>query len=58
MSWPRTKKKLSIVAYCVITVAAFFFTAQAGRSLGYWQSETPDEMYRVFYNGIIEISHP
>lgn len=58
MGLPRTKKKLSIIAYCVITVAAFFFAAQAGRSFNYWQSETSDEMYRFLYNGIADIGHP
>jgi len=58
MAWPRTNKSLSIAAYCVITVAAFFFAAQAGRSLGYWQSETPAATYSFLYNGIANIGHP
>jgi polyferredoxin len=58
MGWPRTKASLSPIAYGVITVAAFFFAAQAGRSLGYWQSQTPPAMYRVFYHGIAKIVHP
>jgi len=58
MGWPRTNKGLSIVAYCVITIASFFFAAQVCRLLGYWQSETPDAMYRFLYNGITDIGHP
>lgn len=58
MGWPRTKARLSPVAYGVITVAAFFFTAQAGRSLGYWQPETPDWAYVSLYSKIAEIEHP
>lgn len=58
MGWPRTKKRLSIVAYCVITVAAFFFAAQAGRTLDYWQSDTPDWAYKNLYSRIAQIEHP
>ncbi len=58
MGWPRTKWRLSPVAYGVITVAAFFFTAQAGRSLGYWQSDTSDWVYMTLYSRIAEIEHP
>jgi len=58
MGWPRTKLRLSPVAYGVITVAAFFFTAQAARSLGYWQSDTPDWAYMSLYSRIAEIEHP
>jgi polyferredoxin len=58
MGWPRTRASLSLIAYGVITVAVFFFAAQAARSLGYWRSETPAAMYRVLYNGIAEIGHP
>jgi polyferredoxin len=58
MGWPRTKWRLSPVAYGVLTVAAFFFTAQAGRSLGYWQSDTPDWAYMSLHSRIAEIEHP
>ncbi len=58
MGWPRTKARLSPAAYGVITVAAFFFAAQIGRSFGYWRSETPDSMYKILHNRIAEISHP
>lgn len=58
MGWPWTKWRLSPVAYGVITVAAFFFTAQVGRSFGYWESETPGWAYKMLYSGIAEIEHP
>lgn len=58
MGWPRTKARLSLAAYGVITVAAFFFTAPAGRSFDYWQSDTPDRAYRTLYSRIAEIEHP
>lgn len=58
MGWPATKMRLSLVAYGVIMVAAFFFTAQIGRSLGYWCSETPDALYKVLHDRIGEIGHP
>jgi len=58
MGWPRMNKGLSIVAYCVITIALFFFATQLGKAVGYWQSDTPGAMYRFLYNEIADIGHP
>lgn len=58
ISGPRGKPVISAVAYGVITVAVFFFIPLIAKTFGYWQSETPVELYRVLYDRIVEIKHP
>jgi hypothetical protein len=50
--------RVSVVAYGVIMIAAFFFSAQIGRTFNYWRSETPGWMYKALYSRIAEIGHP
>ena len=58
MSLPGGKVRVSVVAYGVIMVAAFFFASQVGRTLDYWQSETPAQTYKFLYDRITETRHP
>ncbi len=57
MSIGRSKPALSLLVYGVITVAAFVLVTQAARAVGYWQSDTPDAMYRMLYQQINRIEH-
>ncbi len=49
LSLPRSKRALSPLLYGLITVAAFVLVSQAFRAFGYWDSDTPRELYRAFY---------
>ncbi len=54
----RGKVGVSVAAYAVIIIAAFFFSAQIAQVFGYWQSETTGHMYKSLYGRIIEVGHP
>ena len=46
MGLPHSKKSLSLSIYGLITVAAFLFASQTFRAFGYWDSDTPCDLYR------------
>lgn len=58
MCWPKERMRISVLAYGVITVAAFFFAAQAARTVEYWDAKTSAQMYQHLYGGLEQISHP
>jgi ferredoxin len=58
MYLPKGKTRITALAYGLITVAAFFFSAQMARAFNYWPSETSAQMHRSLYSNITEIRHP
>lgn len=58
MHLPGRKTKISALAYGIVTITVFLFFAQTAKIFGYWQSETPNPMYKALYNRIAEIGHP
>ena len=58
MYLPKGQTRVSALAYGLITVAVFFFSAQMARTFNYWQAETTGWMYMSLYNRITEIGHP
>jgi len=58
MCLPKETIRISAFAYGIITVAMFFFSAQVGQTLNYWQSDTSDWMYKSLYSRITEVRHP
>jgi hypothetical protein len=58
MGLSRTKRAITLSLYGLITLAAFGFTAQAFRAFGYWETDTPNDLYRRLIVNISEIGHP
>ncbi len=58
ISLPRGKMRVSVVAYGVIMIAAFFFAGQVGRTFDYWKSETTAREYKFLYSRINQTRHP
>ncbi len=54
----RSKRTIPIILYGLITVAAFVFAAQAFRAFGYWNTDTPNDLYRRLVAEISTIGHP
>ena len=52
------KLRFSVLTYAVVTLAAFVFITQAAKSLGYWHSNTPPQMYKALYRSMEGIKHP
>lgn len=55
---PRSKRAITIILYGLITLAAFVFAAQAFRAFGYWDTDTPNDLYRRLVAEISAIGHP
>lgn len=55
---PRSKRAITILLYGLITLAAFVFAAQAFRAFGYWDTDTPNDLYRRLVAEISAIGHP
>ena len=51
------RRRVSLLLYAVLIVGAFILVPQAARAIGYWQSETPDQMYRPLYQIIHQLDH-
>ena len=58
MGLPRTKRAMTLSLYGLITVAAFVFASQAFRAFGYWDTDTPNDLYRHFFADVSAIGHP
>lgn len=58
VSWPSPRRTISLAAYAALLVAAFTLVAQAARSAGYWETNTPPAAYVSLYRRIQEIGHP
>jgi len=58
MGLPRTKRALTLSLYGLITLAAFVFAPQAFRAFGYWDSDTPNDLYRRLFADVSVIGHP
>lgn len=58
MGTRQRRLRLTPVGYALVTVLAFLLAAQVARSLGYWHSDTPPDLYRCLYSQIAEIGHP
>jgi hypothetical protein len=54
----RSKRTIPIILYGLITLAAFVFAAQAFRAFGYWDTDTPNDLYRRLVAEISTIGHP
>lgn len=56
---PKAKhKRLTPLAYAVVTLAALVLLPQAFRALGYWESDSTVADYRRFLATLSEIGHP
>ena len=58
MGLPRTKRAIALSIYGLITLAAFVFASQAFRAFGYWDSDTPNDLYRCLFADVSVIGHP
>ena len=58
MGLPRTKKALTLTLYGLLTLAAFVFASQTFRAFGYWDTDTPHDLYRRLFANVAEIGHP
>ena len=58
MGLPRTKRVITLSLYGLIILAAFVFAAQAFRAFGYWETDTPNDLYLRLFVNISEIGHP
>ena len=58
MGLPRSKRALTLSLYGLITVAAFVFVPQAFRAFGYWDTDTPNDLYRRLFADVSAIGHP
>ncbi|HRR34374.1 MAG TPA: 4Fe-4S binding protein [Kiritimatiellia bacterium] len=58
MGLPRPKKAMSLSLYGLITLAAFVFVPQAFRAFGYWDTDTPYDLYRRLVADLAAIGHP
>ena len=58
MGLPRTKRALTLSLYGLITRAAFVFASQTVRAFGYWDTDTPHDLYRRLFADVSAIGHP
>ena len=58
MGLPRTKRALTLSLYGLITLAAFVFASQTFRAFGYWDTDTPHDLYRRLFADVSVIGHP
>lgn len=58
MGLPRSKRVITMMLYGMIALAAFVFAAQAFRAFGYWDTDTPNDLYRRLVTDISVIGHP
>jgi len=58
MGLPRSKRAMTLGLYGLITLAAFVFASQAFRAFGYWDTDTPNDLYRQFFADVSAIGHP
>ncbi len=58
MGLPRSKRAMTFSLYGLITLAAFVFAAQAFRAFGYWDTDTPNDLYRRLFADVSAIGHP
>ena len=58
MGLPRSKKALTLSLYGLVTLAAFVFVPQAFRAFGYWDTDTPNDLYRRLVTDLSAIGHP
>lgn len=55
---PKSKLKLSYLAYGLILTLSFYATAKIAESLNYWQTDTPVHAYKSLLDRMHEIAHP
>ena len=58
MGLPRSKRGMTLSLYGIITRTAFVFVPQAFRTFGYWDTDTPNDLYRRLVADISAIGHP
>ena len=58
MGLPRSKRAVTLGLYGLITLAAFVLVPQAFRAFGYWDSDTPNDLYRRLFEDVSAIGHP
>lgn len=58
MGLPRSKRSLSLALYGLITLTAFVFAPRLFRAFGYWDTDTPHDLYRRFSKNLSTIGHP
>lgn len=58
MGLSRPKRAITLSLYGLITLAAFVFASQAFRAIGYWNTDTPNDLYRRLFSDVSAIGHP